>query len=138
MRKGPPLYRPVPEPQYFTAFVSAIGSAVTRAPHPWRGFRVLIPLPSPVHLNSTAIYCKHDFMHDLFLLLPLPSPLPGRNPSGAPALVGSENVWCTIVALNQAARRLLSGLFTGFLSIRLICVPALSGFSASQRPSSLP
>lgn len=44
------------------------------------------------------------------------------------ALVGSENVQCTIVAMDQADRQAaspLSGLFTRFPSIRLICVFSL-------------
>lgn len=64
---------PLPEPQYFTAFVSAIDSAVNPTPHPWKRFRILIPLPSRVHLNLNA-FCKQDFMHDLLSPPPLPTP----------------------------------------------------------------
>lgn len=38
---------PLQEPQYFTAVVSAIDSAVNLAPHPWKRFRILIPLTPP-------------------------------------------------------------------------------------------
>lgn len=65
-----PGWLPLPEPQYFTAIVSAIDSAVNPTPHPWKRFRILIPLTPPVHLNLNA-FCKQDFMHDL---LP-PSPV---------------------------------------------------------------
>lgn len=62
------------------------------------------------------------------------------------ALVGSENVQCTIVAMDQADRQAaspLSGLFTRFPSIRLICVFSLFwGFrnlntAKSERGSSM-
>lgn len=71
----------LPELQYFTAFVSAIDSAVNPTPHPWKGFRILIPLPSPVHLNLNA-FRKQDFMHDL----PPPSLLPSLLASPSPSL----------------------------------------------------
>lgn len=116
----------LPEPEYFTRFVSAIDSAVNLTPHPWKRFRILIPLPSPVHLNLNA-FCKQDFMHDLPPSLPLsPSPSLSLSPCSplpflshflayylppkesvemASALVGSENVQCTIVAMEQTDRQ---------------------------------
>lgn len=152
-----PLLASLPELQYFTAFVSAIDSAVNPTPHPWKGFRILIPLPSPVHLNLNA-FRKQDFMHDLpppsllpsslhplhpSPLFPLPPSLLGLLSSSPPkricvemasALVGSENVQCTIVAMEQAGRQAgsspsLSGLFTQFSSFRrILCAHSFEGF----------
>lgn len=134
---------PLPEPQYFTAIVSAIDSAVNPAPHPWKRFRILIPLTPPVHLNLNA-FCKQDFMHDL---------LPPSPRSSPPYLSPSLTSWLTIPPKNLcgdgfsscglrecavhnsshgAGRQAgsspsLSGLFTRFPSIRLICVLTLFG-----------
>lgn len=131
----------MPEPQYFTAFVSAIDSAVNPTPHPWKRFRILIPLPSPVHLNLNA-FCKQDFMHDLpppsltlsiSLLFPLPLSLLGLlSPQRicvemASVFVGSENVQCTIVAMEEADRQ-------AALPPSLSCLPdspALGSFMCS-------
>lgn len=87
---------PLPEPQYFTAIVSAIDSAVNPTPHPWKRFRILIPLPSPVHLNLNA-FCKQDFMHDL-----LPPPSLPLQLSLFPLLVPSSSLtsWLTIPPKN--------------------------------------
>lgn len=135
-----PGWLPLPEPQYFTAIVSAIDSAVNPTPHPWKRFRILIPLTPPVHLNLNA-FCKQDFMHDL---LPPPSLLPQPSLSlplsllgllslqrirveMASALVGSENVQCTIVAMEQADRQ-------AALPPSLACLPdspALDSFMCS-------
>lgn len=108
----------LPVPQYFTGFVSAIDSAVNPAPHPWKRFGILISLPSPVHLNLNA-FCKQDFMHDLpppslllSLSLSLPLSLLGLlflqriRVEMAGALVGLENLQCTIVAMEQTDRQL--------------------------------
>lgn len=147
---------PLPEPHYFTAFVNAIDSAVNPTPHPWKRFRILIPLPSPVHLNLNA-FCKQDFMHDLLPPPSQPSPCLFLSPSGslfpfspplslalshsllgllslqricvemASALVGLENVQCTIVAMEQTDRQ-------AALPPSLACLPdspALGSFMCS-------
>lgn len=140
-----PGWLPLPEPQHFTAFVSAIDSAVNPTPHPWKRFRILIPLPSPVHLNLNA-FCKQDFMHDL----PPPS---FPHPLYRSPLLPSLTSWLTIPPKNLcgdgfsscglrecavhnsshgAGRRAgsspsLSGLFTRFPSNRLIYVLTLLG-----------
>lgn len=139
-----PGWLPLPEPQYFTAFVSAIDSAVNPTPHPWKRFRILIPLPSSVHLNLNA-FCKQDFMHDL---LPPPS-LTSLSPWLAPSLTSwltmpPKNLCgdgfsscglreCAVHNSSHGADRQagssssLSGLFTRFPSIRLIYVLTLFG-----------
>lgn len=91
----------LPVPQYFTAFVSAIDSAVNPTPHPWKRFRILIPLPSPVHLNLNA-FCKQDFMHDL---LPPPPCSPLHSLSLSFPLLTS---WLTISPKNPCGDGLSS------------------------------
>lgn len=128
---------PLPEPQYFTAIVSAIDSAVNPTPHPWKWFRILIPLTPPVHLNLNA-FCKQDFMHDLLppsLTLSISLSLaPSLSLLGllslqricvemASALVGSENVQCTIVAMEQADRQ-------AALPPSLACLPDSPAFDS--------
>lgn len=152
-----PGWLPLPEPQYFTAFVSAIDSAVNPTPHPWKWFRILIPLPSPVHLNLNA-FCKQDFMHDL-----RPSPSLLSSPSLFSPLAPSLTSWLTIPPKNLcgdgfsscglrecavhnsshgAGRQAgsspsLSGLFTRFPSIRLIYVLTLLGLWEAKKHSAL-
>lgn len=139
----------LPVPQYFTAFVSAIDSAVNPAPHPWKRFRILIPLPSPVHLNLNA-FCKQDFMHDRsssssslhcfpphalsLFLISSPHFLAYYFSKESmwrwlQLLWARENVQCTIVVMEQADRQ--AALPPSFLS--LACLPdsqALHSFMA--------
>lgn len=102
------------------------------------------PPSSPVHLNLHA-FSKQDLMHELlpssltisFPLLPLPSPLSLLGLLSlqricvemASALVGSENVQRTIVAMEQADRQAGSS-----PSLSLACLPdspALDSFMCS-------
>ena len=96
--------------------------------------------------SANKILCMIFFLppppslpHPLYLLSLFPSLLGLLSPPKnlcvemASALVGSENVQCTIVAMEQADRQAalppspLSGLFTRFPSIRLIYVLTLLG-----------
>lgn len=140
---------PLQEPQYFSAIVSAIDSAVNPTPHPWKRFRILIPLTPPpqVHLNLHA-FSKQDFMHDLLpspsltISISFPCSLSPLSLLGLPSF--QKNLCgdgfsscglreCAVHNSSHGAGRQagsspsLSGLFTRFPSIRLIYVLTLLG-----------
>lgn len=86
---------PLQEPQYFTAVVSAIDSAVNPTPHPWKRFRILIPLTPP------------PFSHP-----PLGPPPPPPHPSSSQSpCVQANKILCMIFLFLLSATRPLHPLF---------------------------
>lgn len=137
-----PGWLPLQEPQYFTAIFNAIDSAVNPTPHPWKWFRILIPLtPLPSSSQSSCVQQTRFYAWSSSFSLPHPHSL---SLSSLLGLLSLQRICgdgfsscglreCAVHNSSHGAGRQagsspsLSGLFTRFPSIRLIYVLTLLG-----------